>query len=485
MRKMLLTTLVVGAAGALGAPAAAPAAGWNCSANAILGQPVGAPVAANVGAATCQAVSAGGNLPPLPIPLQANIMSARTSLDGPSGQAAQQAPSATGEVASLSVGVPAGAPISVPTTTLPNPLGGAAVDITNALQSMAPAAAGPLAAVQLSSATASGHCSNGTPALTGSSHVLGVTVAGQELPVDQAVTQIVNLTGSLDPSQLSPSALPAPLNALPASQVQTLLDALPPVPFDAPVQVKLTPGSQTRQNGTLTQKGLQIFLAIAGQTVTDLTLGQATISQGDVSCGAETLAGAQLQCTTRKLALIDVLERKGYARLYGAADRKFIGKRIDVVSSWNGKVVARPMVQRDGTFTAKGKLPPMALRRGNRARYQARIGKEKSLRLKLFRRMLVTKMSSANGKVTIAGRVVLPLGHPVQAITIKRRVSCTKNVVAKTLHPDSKGRFSVTLGAPPSGQAAVYRLATKVRKNTHNAKLFPTFTLPRAVALKQ
>jgi hypothetical protein len=24
-----------------------------------------------------------------------------------------------------------------------------------------------------------------------------------------------------------------------------------------------------------------------------------------------------------------------------------------------------------------------------------------------------------------------------------------------------------------------------VRKNTHNAKLFPTFTLPRAVALKQ
>jgi hypothetical protein len=155
------------------------------------------------------------------------------------------------------------------------------------------------------------------------------------------------------------------------------------------------------------------------------------------------------------------------------------------VSSWNGKVVARPTVQRDGTFTAKGKLPPPALRHTNRARYQAKIGKEKSLRLKLFRRMLVTKMTSANGKVTIAGRVVLPLGHPVQTITIKRRVSCTKNVIAKTLHPDAKGRFSVTLGAPPSGQAAVYRLATRVRKNTHNPKLYPTFTLPRAVALKQ
>jgi hypothetical protein len=484
MRKMLLTTMVAAAGGALAAPAAAPAAGWNCSASALLGQPVGAPVSANVGATTCRTVSAGGNLPALPIPLQANLMSARTALDGPSGPAAQQTPSATGEVASLTVDVPADAPIPVPTTSLPNPLGGAAVDITNALRSLVPAAAGPLAGVKLSSATASGHCSGGAPALTGSSRVLGVTVAGQELPVDQAVTQVIQLTGSLDPSQLRPSALPAPLNQLPASQLQPALDALPAVPFAAPVQVRLVPGSQTRGAGTLTQKGLQIFLAIAGQTVTDLTLGQATISQGDVSCG-QAVSAAQLQCTTRKLALIDVLERKGYARLYGAADRRFIGKRVSVVSSWNGKVVARPMVQRDGTFTAKGKLPPLALRHTNRARYQAKIGKERSLRLKLFRRMLVTRMTSAKGKVTIAGRVVLPLGRPVQTITIKRRVSCTKNVVAKTLHPDAHGRFSVTLGAPPSGQAAVYRLATRVRKNTRNPKLYPTFTLPRAVALKQ
>jgi hypothetical protein len=483
MHKILLSTLAVAAVSAL-APAAAPAAAWNCSANALVGPPVGTPIAANVGATSCKAASAGGSLPALPIPLQANLMSARTTLDGSSGPAAQQTAGATGEVASLTVGVPAGAPISLPTTTLPVP-GMGNVDITSALSSMIPAAAGPLAAVQVSSATASGHCSGGQPALTGSSHILGVTVAGQELPVDQAVTQVVHLTGTLDPSQLSPSALPAPLNQLPASQLQPLLDALPPVPFDSPVQVRLTPGSQTRQNGTLTQNGLGLFLAIAGQTVTDLTLGRATISQGDVSCGAVTLAAAQLQCTTRKLALIDVLERKGYARLYGAADRKYIGKRVNVVSSWNGKVVARPTVQHDGTFTAKGALPPMALRHGNRARYQAQIGKEKSLRLKLFRRMLVTKMTSAKGKVTIAGRVTLPLGTPVQSITIKRRVSCTKNVVAKKIHPDSKGRFSVTLGAPPSGQAAVYRLATKVRKNTHNKKLFPTFTLPRAVALKQ
>ncbi len=480
MRKLPLLTV---AATVLAVPAAAPTAGWNCSAGALLGQPTGAPVSANVGAATCNAASAGGNLPALPIPVQASVMSARTTLDGPADQPAQQTAGATGEVAGLTLDVPADAPIPIPATAVPVP-GVGDVDITQALRSLVPAAAGPLLGVKLSSATASGRCAGARPELSGSSHVLGLTIAGQELPVDDAVTQLVALAGTLDPSQLSPSALPAPLNTLPADQLQPLLDQLPAVPFSAPVQIKVTPGSQARDHGTLTQKGLQVFAAIAGQTVFDLTLGQATISQGDVSCG-QPVAAAQLACTRRRLALIDVLERAGYARLYGAADRRYIGRRVSVVASWSGKVVARPKVRRDGTFTAKGKLPPRALRHTNRARYQARIGKEKSLRLKLFRRMLVTRMTSARRKVTIAGRVVLPLARPMRTITIKRRVSCTKNVVVKTLHPDSKGRFSVTLAAPPSGQAAVYRLATKVRKNTRNRKLFPTFTLPRAVALRQ
>jgi hypothetical protein len=474
------------AASVLVMSASASAAGWNCSASALSGQPVGTPVTANVGQTTCKAASGGVNLPPLPLPLQANVMSARTTLDGSATQPAQQTAGATGEVASLSVGVPSGS-APIPTTMLPVP-GLGNFDITQALAGLLPPPPNPLVGVKLSSATASGSCVSGKPTLTGSSHVLGLTVAGQELPVDQAVTQVVNAIGggTIDPAQLDPATLPAPLNQPQfAAAVQQALSQLPDIAVPATLaQIKVTPGSQTVQNGTLTQKGLQVFVALGGQTVVDLTLGQASVSQGDVGC-AQPVAAAQLQCTTRKLALIDVLERKGYARLYGAADRRFIGKRVNIVGSWNGKTAATATVAKDGTFLAKGKLPPLALRRGNRARYQAKIGKERSLRLKLFRRMLVTQLSSRSGKVTIKGRVVLPLGQPIQKITIKRRVSCTKNVVVKSLRPDSKGRFSITLGGPPSGQAAVYRLATKVRKNQHNRKLFPTFTLPRAVALRR
>jgi hypothetical protein len=218
------------AASVLVMSASASAAGWNCSAAALSGPPVGTPVTANVGQTTCKAASGGANLPPLPIPLQANVMSARTTLDGSATQPAQQTAGATGEVASLSVGIPTDAPLPIPTTTLPNPLGGAPVDITQALASLLPPPPNPLVGVKLSSATASGSCVNGKPTLTGSSRVLGLTVAGQELPVDQAVTQVVNAIGggTLDPSQLTSQPLPAPLDQIPLATLQPLLDALPP-----------------------------------------------------------------------------------------------------------------------------------------------------------------------------------------------------------------------------------------------------------------
>jgi hypothetical protein len=487
MRKSLLSLAAVAAAGAVAVPGSASAAGWNCSATALSGQPLGAPVAANVGAPTCRAASAGGNVPALPVPLQGAVVSARTELDGPAGDPARQHASATGEVASFGVGIPANLPIAVPTTGLNVP-GVGNVDITSALRTLVPVPTGTLAGVQESSATASGQCASGSPRLSGASHTTGLTVLGQTLPTDQLLQQAINVVNAttIDPSSLQASALPAPLNTLPLGVLQPLLDAPPNIAVPATVaQVRLTPGSQTSQGGTLTQSGPRLVVSIAGQSVVDLTLGQASVSRGDVACGSVAVPQAQLSCTSRKLALIDVISRGSYTRLYGVADLKYVGKRVDVVSLWDGKVVARPIVQRDGSFQAKGALPPGSLRRGNRARYQARVGRERSLDLKLFRRMLVDEMSSGKGTVTIKGRVVRPLAEPSSTITIKRRVSCTKEVTVKTIKPDASGRFSATISAPTTGQAAVYRLQTSVRKHASSPKLFPTFTLPRAVELRR
>jgi hypothetical protein len=86
--------------------------------------------------------------------------------------------------------------------------------------------------------------------------------------------------------------------------------------------------------------------------------------------------------------------------------------------------------------------------------------------------------------VRITGHVLAPLARPARTITIKRRVSCAREVTAKTVRPDRRGRFSVRIPAPPTGQVAVYRLQTTVPRSTRNRKLFQTFTLPRAVELR-
>jgi hypothetical protein len=191
-----------------------------------------------------------------------------------------------------------------------------------------------------------------------------------------------------------------------------------------------------------------------------------------------------LQCTKRRLVLIDVLERRRRVQLLGAADRALAGRTVDIVFSATGKVVAHALVQPDGSFATTARLPARSIRFTNRARYQAVVGKERSLRLKLHRRMLVSGLTSKAGKVTISGRVLRPLGRPVRTIVLKRRVSCSRTEVVKRFKPARDGSFSVTVAGPTGQAAAVYRMETSVRKTTRNAKQYPTFTLPRAVALR-
>jgi hypothetical protein len=181
--------------------------------------------------------------------------------------------------------------------------------------------------------------------------------------------------------------------------------------------------------------------------------------------------------------LIDVLRSKGKVRLFGAANRRYAGRRVKIRFSASGKVVARPRVRSSGLFQATAKLPPPRLRATNRARYRAEIAKEKSLRLKLVRRMLVSSTTVKGRRVTIAGRIVRPLGQPVREVIVKRRLSCGSYRVVKRFKPRAGGAFRVTLAGPPSSQAAAYRLQTRVRKYTTNPKVFPTFTLPRYVDL--
>jgi hypothetical protein len=227
-------------------------------------------------------------------------------------------------------------------------------------------------------------CVSGVPRFSGRSAVASASVNGLELGLDRATTEVVRLidSQSIDPSDIDiAQVLPpgADLSAFKAV-VQPILDALPNITVPvALARVKVTPNERIETGTKLTQRALHATISIAGRRLADVIVGEAAVGVGDVSCG-------------------------------GVADRRYVGRRVRIRSRATGRTVARPKVSRDGTFRATAPLPEARLRPTNRARYEATIGKQRSMRLKLQRRMLVTEMAARHGRVTIAGRGGAPAG---------------------------------------------------------------------------
>ena len=171
-------------------------------------------------------------------------------------------------------------------------------------------------------------------------------------------------------------------------------------------------------------------------------------------------------------------------QLLGAASRRFAGRRVRIRFTATGKAVARPTVRSTGLFRATAKLPP---RRHPQHQPRALRGldrRQKSFRLKLMRRMLVTSTTARAATMwSITGRVVRPLARPSKTIIVQRRLSCGRYEVIKRFKPRATGASASRSAGPAGSQAAVYRLRTRVPKFASNPKLYPTFTLPRFVDL--
>jgi hypothetical protein len=483
-------------------PAGAAAKGWVCEASAlrasVLNQAPIEPAPANRGAGDCkEAAGGGGFAPPVAIPVTASALTANTALAGPiAGPVQQQAGTAQATVADVRVDSLPQLPIDLPdpdfsgVDAIKVPLIGT-VDLRPALEALIQPRALPdldLLHVQAAHAEATARCVSGVPRFAGRSTIASASVNGLELGLDKATSHVVHLIDSqtIDPSDIDVSKVVAPpgvdLGDLQAA-LQPILDALPNLTVpETLARVRVTPNERIVTGTKLTQRALHATISIAGQRLADVVVGEATVGSGDVSCGG--VADLALQCTLRRLVLIDVYQQGDRVRLLGAADRRYVGRRVRIRFMATGRTVARPKVRRDGTFRATAPLPDAKIRPTNKARYLATIGhKQRSMKLKLQRRMIVSEMVSRHGRVTIAGRVVRPLASPVRTVVVKRRVTCRAWKVVKRFKPRSDGSFRVHLRAPKDGEAAVYRMSTRVKLYDWLAKTYPTFTLPRYVDL--
>jgi len=482
-------------------PAQASAAGWTCEASALrvqlLTAPAVEPAVANRGASACQEAGGGGAFAPaLPLGLRATTLTATTLLEGAvEAPARQRTARAHGTVADVGVASLPELPIELPDPDFSDVdaiqvPGIGRVDLRPALEALIQPRALPnldLLRVRAADATATASCVGGVPRFSGASTLASVSVNGVELGLERAVTETVRLidSQSIDPSNIDVSRVVAPagvnLGVLQAA-LQPVLNALPNITVPATVaRVRVVPNERIESGTRLIQRALHAEITIAGQRLFDVVASEATVGVGDVSCGG--VADLALQCTLRRLVLIDVYERAGRVQLLGAADRRYVGRRVRIRFMDTRRTVARPKVRRDGTFTATAPLPDERIRGTNRARYEASIGKQRSMRLKLARRMSVSELHSRGRVVTIAGRVIGPLTTPIQTVVVKQRVTCRDWKVVKRFKPRPDGTFDIDVKAPDTGEAAVYRMSTRVKLYDWFAKTYPTFTLPRFVDL--
>ncbi|HEX4106871.1 MAG TPA: hypothetical protein VHX88_01980 [Solirubrobacteraceae bacterium] len=401
-------------------------------------------------------------------------------------------------------------------------------DLTGALQNVLDGVLsnvlnGEIVALNVAQANVKADCTTGTgtPSLSGNAQLAGLSVLGIPIPLDGTVDPILNLLNTENLDQLNINSvvnelLPGVIQTLGLQSIATgngllapvvneleqnlapelqnalgpvltpVLTALQPL-LNSLIDLQIHPDVQTQTSTSLAEEALTVQLKLLGQNILGGVLGEARINTSAVTCPtAAPAAVLALQCTSRKLTLINVLQDGNHVDLLGAAQQSLDGQTVKIISTYNGKVVAEPKVNSSGFFQATAPLPPSSIRDTNSARYEAEdtIG-QKSLDLKLTRRMIVDSIASNHGQVTLHGQVVKPLAttSTTQTIYVQRRVSCTTETTVKSVHPNAKGYWSVTVAAPPNAQAAVYRAETKVRKDQHNSKLFPTFTLPREVEI--
>jgi hypothetical protein len=210
------------------------------------------------------------------------------------------------------------------------------------------------------------------------------------------------------------------------------------------------------------------------------TLGSsvgATSSSPAIATTPQAIEELRLGCSKRSLVLNDVLISGGRVDLEGGAAKGLVGKRVKIV--FDGSMqVATATVAADGQFSTTAPLPPGRLRNSNQARYMAESGSQRSLDLKLTRRLELQPPSFSAGTVTLVGQVLAPLAKPIASVAIQEQLECGKTTIVKRFTPAAAGRFRVTIAVPAAAKVGIYRLSSAVAAKPGSKHSFATYSLP-------
>jgi len=221
--------------------------------------------------------------------------------------------------------------------------------------------------------------------------------------------------------------------------------------------------------------------ANGGPTQTTTT-GNTSPSTAGIATTPQGVEELLLACTKRPLVLNDVLVHGDRVLLEGSAAEDLHGKEVKLIFDGH-KQVATARIGADGEFSTSAPLPPARMRDSNSARYMAELGRQRSLDLKLTRRLILEPPRFSDGTVTLVGQVLPPLRKPVASVSVQQQLECGKARTVGTFKPSRDGHFRITLKVPAVAKAGLYTLTSSVVAKPGARHGFATYSLPLPVLL--
>jgi hypothetical protein len=174
---------------------------------------------------------------------------------------------------------------------------------------------------------------------------------------------------------------------------------------------------------------------------------------------------AEVLCSRRLISLVRADVKHGRVVLKGLVAPRLAGRPIAIFANYRRgrrsalKRLATVTSNAAGQFTARLRPPPRKF--FEKVRYEARIGRARSPRLKLPQSLVSSSIRATGGQIELRGKVKRALLGRRNPVVIKRLI-CGRYRTVATVKPDAKGKYVARFAAPTGVEAALYRAESRV-----------------------
>ena len=201
------------------------------------------------------------------------------------------------------------------------------------------------------------------------------------------------------------------------------------------------------------------------RTRTSSSLGPTGEQDADNNEGDESVRDLLL-CGQREISLVRADVRGGKVVLSGLVSARMAGRSVSILANYRpakGSALRKLATVRPnsaGEFTARVAKPPSRLFK--KARFQARVDRFRSVRLKLPQSLASSSVKLRGGQIVLRGKVKRSLLGKRNPVVVRRLVCSTYQTVGSA-KPDRRGNYVVRFDAPAlATTAGLYRAESRV-----------------------